>query len=251
MKWHVGHGRELSEKESDQRCLLIGVKQVICLGRGRPLIGFINRLSHQQIKYFNKNYTLPAKCRLDIHALLGKRVSFHLNTCLNSEAKGAVSLEGEWMTVRFYTMELCSMNLLPHLHSCSPWCKWKWNSNNSEHFLDVRWEAQCYIYCILSMALTLLTLRADEPLGWSTTGFSVTFFLFLTILCLSSHMKNIYYQLLFNGILPKDLWLYSDFIDFSRGKDHVVHCAFWTVDTCSPSYILESSFIIWIFFFSL
>lgn len=162
MKWHVGHGRELSEKESDQRCLLIGVKQVICLGRGRPLIGFINRLSHQQIKYFNKNYTLPAKCRLDIHALLGKRVSFHLNTCLNSEAKGAVSLEGEWMTVRLYTMELCSMHLLPHLHSCSPWCKWKWNSNNSEHFLDVPWEAQCYICCILSMALTLLTLRADE-----------------------------------------------------------------------------------------
>lgn len=117
---------------------------------------------HQQIKYFNKNYTLPAKCRLDIHALLGKRVSFHLNTWLNSEAKGAVSLEGEWMTVRLYTMELCSMHLLPHLHSCSPWCKWKWNSNNSEHFLDVPWEAQCYICCILSMALTLLTLRADE-----------------------------------------------------------------------------------------
>lgn len=102
---------------------------------------------------------------------------------------------------------------------------------------------------MLYMLYLIYGFDSTDPQGrWTTTGFSVTFFLFLTILCLSSHMKNIYYQLMFNGILPKDLWLNSDFIDFSRGKDHVVHCAFWTVDTCSPSYILESSFIIWIFF---
>lgn len=34
MKWHMGHGGELSEKESDKRWFLIGVEQVICLGSG-------------------------------------------------------------------------------------------------------------------------------------------------------------------------------------------------------------------------
>lgn len=83
MKWHVGHGGELSEKESDWRCLLIGVEQVICLrsgGRGGSLTGFINRLSHQQIKQYNKNCIVPwttiVWARLPV--FLGKWVPFNL-----------------------------------------------------------------------------------------------------------------------------------------------------------------------------
>lgn len=40
--------------------------------RGKPLIGFINRLSHQRIKHYSKNYIVLEKCGPDFFMSLGK-----------------------------------------------------------------------------------------------------------------------------------------------------------------------------------
>lgn len=53
---------ELSEKESDERCLLIGGEQGICLRSGEPVIGFINRLGHPQMKPYDRYRTVPGRC---------------------------------------------------------------------------------------------------------------------------------------------------------------------------------------------
>lgn len=58
----MGHGGELSEKESDSRYLLIGVAQIICL-RGEDAIDWF----HQQIQRYKKNCTVPGSVGQTCH----------------------------------------------------------------------------------------------------------------------------------------------------------------------------------------
>lgn len=201
------------------------MKQVVCLGRGRPLIGLISRLNVlSRLRHrasASRPWARPPRAP-------GRMRVFHLDTCLHTETKARRSQEGGWLWGVKSKSVLSPLTFCPHLLSYSPWREGERRNNSSGRFLNVPW-AGAVLLCFTSS--TVFNYRTSGQMSCLASitpvsnGILNYLFLLATILCLSSHEDRIYCQLMFSTFIPKDLWHSGYFIfrlQVPGGRDQVV-----------------------------